>query len=82
VKLLVNSIRSYYFWDEMSMTNVLCAVEKGEMSVRQASEVFGVYKSTLHDHVTKRWWQRLFQKHSEITLRTAVPLLMVRAKNC
>lgn len=130
-------VRSHYHqWEYVSMVKAMSAVERG-MSVRHASELHGVPKSSLHDRVsgkvqhgvrpsylslveeeelanflvhtaeigfprtiaqvlalvqqvldfkgvdkvcTHGWWQRFCQRHTEISLRTAVPLAMVRAK--
>lgn len=129
----------YNQWDDVSMTKAMSAVEGG-MSIRLASELYGVPKSSLHDRIsgkvqhgtrpgptpyltseeeeefviflihtadigfprtiaqvlalvqqlldfkgidkvcTHGWWQRFCQRHKEVSLRTAVPLAMVRAK--
>ena len=126
-------------WDDISMTKAMSAVDDG-MSIRRASELYGVPKSSLHDRIsgkvqhgtqpgpvpyltseeeeelvvflvrtadigfprtiaqvlalvqqvldfkgidkvcTHGWWQRFCQRHKKVSLRTAVPLSMVRAK--
>ena len=40
-----------YEWNNESMNNAMYAYEKGE-SVRRAADMYGVPKSTLHDHVS------------------------------
>ena len=40
-----------YEWNDESMNNAMYACEKGE-SVRRAAAMYGVPKSTLHDHVS------------------------------
>ena len=122
------------------MLQAMNAVEKEGVSVRKASEMFGVPKSSLHDRtsgkvqhgsragrmpyltpkeekelvnfllkcasmgyphtlsqilgivqqtiefkginekVTHGWWQRFCQRHTDISLRTAIPLGLARAK--
>ena len=128
----------YGIWSNESMDKAITAAERGT-SVRKAAEMFGVPRSTLHDHisgkvelyakqgpkpyltteeeeelanfllrcarigyphtrqqviglvqevvnskdmevvVTNGWWERFLQRHSYLTLRTAVPLSYVRA---
>lgn len=43
----------YCDWSDVSMTKAMAMVEKG-MSIRRASEMFGVPKSSLHDRVSGR----------------------------
>lgn len=45
-----------YNWNDECMSNAMYACEKGE-SVQRAAAMYGVPKSTLHDHVSgKVWW--------------------------
>ena len=140
-RLLPTSCRParYFNWNEISMTKAMSAVEKDGVSIRRASELFGVPKSSLHDRisgkvqhgtnpgkvpyltpreeeelanflikcanmgyphtiaqilaivqqviehkggkgvVTHGWWQRFCQRHTGISLRTAMPLGISRA---
>lgn len=42
----------YKSWSELSMQSAIKAVELGEISVRQAAEMYSVPRSTLHDRLT------------------------------
>ena len=53
-RLLPTSCRParYFNWNEISMTKAMSAVEKDGVSIRRASELFGVPKSSLHDRIS------------------------------
>lgn len=53
-KLVIERPQYYCQWDDVSMVKALKAVEEEGMSVRHASELFGVPKSTLYDRVSGR----------------------------
>ena len=60
VSVIINRPTKYKFWDMSAMAGALSAVEKGE-SVRRATEMYNVPKSTLSDRITGC---RTFSAHS------------------
>ena len=42
----------YCTWSDESMIKAMSAVEQGGLSVRRASELYGVPRSTLHDRIS------------------------------
>uniref|UniRef100_A0A1X7V1N7 HTH psq-type domain-containing protein n=1 Tax=Amphimedon queenslandica TaxID=400682 RepID=A0A1X7V1N7_AMPQE len=83
-KLVIERPQYYCQLEDVSMVKALKAVEEEGMSVRHASELFGVPKSTLYDRVSGRVQHRAHPGPSAYLMKEKedeLPRFLLRCAN-